>query len=207
MTTTLSEPFTVNGRYEISERPLGEGGMGVIYRAYDVVTKRFVALKTLWADASPETIALFEREWTVLARLSHPNIVDILDTGDWVFNAQRRPYFVMPLLPGRTLEETIKYSGERLSVERAVDIISQACRGLQAAHDQNLVHRDIKPSNIFVMDDDTVKIIDFGVVYLADAQNAGTSLKGTPIYMAPEQLEMKPATPLSDIFCAGHRLL
>ncbi len=63
---------------------------------------------------APETIALFEREWTVLARLSHPNIVDILDTGDWVFNGQRRPYFVMPLLPGRTLEETIKYSGERL---------------------------------------------------------------------------------------------
>jgi len=200
MTTILPEPFTVNGRYEINERPLGEGSMGVIYKAYDVVTKRFVALKTLWADASPGTIELFEREWTVLARLSHPNIVDILDTGYWVFSGQRRPYFVMPLLPGRTLEEIIKYSGERLTVDRTIDIISQACRGLQAAHDQNLVHRDIKPSNIFVMEDDTVKIIDFGVVHLSDGPNAGTSLKGTPLYMAPEQLEMKPATPLSDIF-------
>lgn len=175
--------------------------MGVIYKAYDVVTKRFVALKTLWADADPATIALFEREWTVLARLSHPNIVDILDTGDWVFNGQRRPYFVMPLLPGRTLEEIIKTSPERLTVDRTVDIISQACRGLQAAHDQNLVHRDIKPSNIFVMDDDTVKIIDFGVVHLSDGHITLTlSLKGTPVYMAPEQLEMKPATSLSDIF-------
>jgi serine/threonine-protein kinase len=200
MTTTLPEPFTVNGRYEITERPLGEGGMGVIYKAYDVVTKRFVALKTLWADATPDTIDLFEREWTVLARLSHPNIVDILDTGDWVFNGERRPYFVMPLLPGRTLEEIIKTSSERLTVDRTVDIISQACRGLQAAHDQNLIHRDIKPSNIFVMEDDTVKIIDFGVVHLSDGHSAVTGLKGTPLYMAPEQLEMKPASPLSDIF-------
>jgi len=200
MTTTLPQPFTVNGRYEITERPLGEGGMGVIYKAYDVVTKRFVALKTIWADATPATTALFEREWTALGRLSHPNIVDILDTGDWVFNGERRPYFVMPLLPGRTLEEIIQYSSERLTVDRTVDIIAQACRGLQAAHDQNLVHRDIKPSNIFVMDDDTVKIIDFGVVQLADAQSGVTSLKGTPLYMAPEQLEMKPATALSDIF-------
>ena len=200
MTTTLPEPFTVNGRYEITERPMGEGGMGVIYKAYDVVTKRFVALKTLWADATAETIDLFEREWTVLARLSHPNIVDILDTGDWVFQGERRPYFVMPLLPGRTLEEIIKTASERLTVERTVDIISQACRGLQAAHDQSLIHRDIKPSNIFVMEDDTVKIIDFGVVHLADGHSAVTGLKGTPVYMAPEQLEMKPATPLSDIF-------
>ena len=200
MTTTLPEPFTVNGRYEITERPLGEGGMGVIYKAYDVVTKRFVALKTLWADADRATIELFEREWAVLARLSHPNIVDILDTGDWVFNGQRRPYFVMPLLPGRTLEEIIKNSSEVLNVDRTVDIVSQACRGLQAAHDQNLVHRDIKPSNIFVMDDDTVKIIDFGVVHLTDATHSASGLKGTPLYMAPEQLEMKPATAHSDIF-------
>jgi serine/threonine-protein kinase len=200
MTTTLPQPFTVNGRYEITERPLGEGGMGVIYKAYDVVTKRFVALKTLLADADAASIELFEREWAVLARLSHPNIVDILDTGDWVFNGQRRPYFVMPLLPGRTLEEIIKNSSELLNVDRTVDIVSQACRGLQAAHDQNLVHRDIKPSNLFVMDDDTVKIIDFGVVHLADAAHSVSGLKGTPLYMAPEQLEMKPATAHSDIF-------
>jgi serine/threonine protein kinase len=199
MTKTLPEPFTVNSRYEIADRPMGEGGMGVIYKAYDTVTKRFVALKTLWADASLDTIELFEREWTVLARLSHPNIVDILDTGDWVFSGQRRPYFVMPLLPGKTLEEIIKTSSERLTVERTIDIVSQACRGLQAAHDQNLIHRDIKPSNIFVMEDDTVKIIDFGVVHLTDGPPANR-LIGTPLYMAPEQLGRKPASPLSDMF-------
>ncbi len=200
MTTILPQPFTVNGRYEITERPLGEGGMGVVYKAYDVVSKRFVALKTIWADATPATTALFEREWNALSRLSHPNIVDILDTGDWVFNGERGPYFVMPLLAGRTLEEIIKYSSERLTVHRTVDIIAQACRGLQAAHDQNLVHRDIKPSNIFVMDDDTVKIIDFGIAQLAGTRSALTSITGTPLYMAPEQLDLKPASALSDIF-------
>lgn len=176
--------------------------MGVVFKAYDTVTKRFVALKTMWGNFDPAAVELFEKEWTVLARLSHPNIVDILDTGEYTENGQRKPYFVMPLLPGATLDKLIKEASQRLTVERTVEIISQACRGLQAAHDQGLVHRDLKPSNIFVMDDDTVKIIDFGVVHLADARTV-TGIKGTLQYMAPEQLEMKPATPLSDIFSLG----
>ncbi|HMJ61921.1 MAG TPA: protein kinase, partial [Bryobacteraceae bacterium] len=192
-------PSNLNGRYQISDPPIGQGGMGVVYKAYDTVTKRFVALKTMFGDADPAAIELFEKEWTVLARLSHPNIVDILDTGEFRENSQRRPYFVMPLLPGTTLDHLIKASSQRLTVERSIEIFCQACRGLQAAHSQGLIHRDLKPSNLFVMDDDTVKIIDFGVVHLADARSV-TGLKGTLQYMAPEQLEMKPATALSDIF-------
>ncbi|HXR76686.1 MAG TPA: protein kinase [Bryobacteraceae bacterium] len=192
----------IGGRYEIQAAPIGQGGMGVVFKAYDTVTKRFVALKTMWGNFDPAAVELFEKEWTVLARLSHPNIVDILDTGEYTENGQRKPYFVMPLLPGATLDTLIKEASQRLTVERTVEIISQACRGLQAAHDQGLVHRDLKPSNIFVMDDDTVKIIDFGVVHLADARTV-TGIKGTLQYMAPEQLEMKPATPLSDIFSLG----
>jgi len=202
MTNPLPEPLKVNGRYEITEKPLGEGSMGTVYKAYDTVTKRFVALRTIWADAAPETGGLLEREWTVLGRLSHPNIVDILDTGEWSFNGQRQPYFVMPLLPGATLEHLIKTASPRLTVERTVDILSQACRGLQAAHDQSLVHGGIKPTNIFVMEDDTVKIIDFGVVQTVDARSAA-GIKGVSPYAAPEQVEMKPATPLSDIFSLG----
>jgi len=192
-------PTNLNGRYQISDPPIGQGGMGVVYKAYDTVTKRFVALKTMFGDADPAAIELFEKEWTVLARLSHPNIVDILDTGEFRENSQRRPYFVMPLLPGMTLDHLIKSASQRLTVERSVEIFCQACRGLQAAHSQGLIHRDLKPSNLFVMDDDTVKIIDFGVVHLADARSV-TGLKGTLQYMAPEQIEMKPATALSDIF-------
>ncbi len=194
-----SSPQKINSRYEIKDPAIGEGGMGVVYKAYDTVTKRYVALKTMRGNVDPAAIELFEREWTVLARMSHPNIVDILDTGEFRDDGQRKPYFVMPLLPGVTLDHLIKSSSQRLTVERTVEIMCQACRGLQAAHDHGLVHRDLKPSNIFVMDDDTVKIIDFGVVHLAD-QRSVTGMKGTIQYMAPEQLEMKPATPMSDIF-------
>lgn len=195
-------PQNINGRYELKDTPIGQGGMGIVYKAYDTVTRRFVALKTTRGNVDPAAIELFEREWTVLARISHPNIVDILDTGEFRDNGERKPYFVMPLLRGVTLDQLIKASSERLTVERVVEIIYQACRGLQAAHDQGLVHRDIKPSNIFVMDDDTVKIIDFGVAHLADTRSV-TGIKGTLQYMSPEQLEMKPTTPLSDIFSLG----
>jgi len=189
----------VSKRYN-TEAVLGQGGMGVVYRAYDSVTKRPVAIKTMWGDLEAGSLELFEREWTVLARLSHPNIVDILDTGEFQENGQRKPYFVMPLLPGKTLDQIIKTESQRLTVERVVEIMCQACRGLQAAHDQNLVHRDLKPSNIFVMEDDTAKIIDFGVAHLADSRSV-TGIKGTLQYMAPEQADMSsPVSARSDIF-------
>src|SRR6185312_3063529 len=197
----MSSSKVVGNRYELQE-PIGQGGMGVVYRAYDRITKRFVALKTMWGSIDPAAVALFEKEWTVLARLCHPNIVDILDTGNFVDEGQHKPYFVMPLLPGSTLDKILKVSGPKLEPDRVVEIVSQACKALQAAHDQGLVHRDLKPSNIFVMEDDTVKIIDFGVVHLADGRTV-TGIKGTLHYMAPEQLEMKPASPSSDIFSLG----
>jgi serine/threonine protein kinase len=199
MTTPFPEPLKVNGRYEISEKPLGEGGAGTVYRAYDTVTKRFVALKAIWADPNPATLGMFRHEWTVLAHVSHPNIVDVLDIGEWTFDGQLRPYFVMPLLPGETLAQLLNTSGESLTLERAIDITVQACRGLQAAHDQGLIHRDIKPSNILVIEDGTVKIMDFGMAQSADLPSAG-GVKAMPSYRAPEQLDGKPATPMSDIF-------
>ena len=176
--------------------------MGVVFRAYDSVTRRYVAVKTLRAGVDRADLELFEKEWSVLARISHPNIVDILDTGEFSEDGQTKPFFVMPLLPGSALDKLIAERSPRLTVERTVEILVQACRGLQAAHDQGLVHRDMKPSNIFVMDDDTVKIIDFGVVHLSDTRSF-TGIKGTLDYMAPEQLQLKPSTPQSDIFSLG----
>lgn len=195
-------PQIVNSRYRLEGPPIGQGGMGIVYRAYDTITKRDVALKTTWSHVDPSALELFEREWTVLARLSHPNIVDILDTGELEEGGQRKPYFAMPLLRGQTLDRLIRAPGESFSAERTVDIMTQVCRGLQAAHSRDLVHRDLKPSNIFVMDDDTVKIIDFGVVHLADTRSI-TGLKGTLQYMAPEQIELQPITPMCDIFSLG----
>jgi serine/threonine protein kinase len=189
-------------RYQIDEPPIGQGGMGVVYKAFDRVKECFVAIKTLKGDMDPPSIEIFRKEWRLLAQLSHPNIVDVLDVGEFSDNGHHRPYFVMPLLPGCTLDKLIKTSGPRLTPERIVDIICQTCRGLQAAHDRGLVHRDLKPNNLFVMNDDTVKIIDFGIVHLADTESR-TAVKGTLQYMAPEQIEMKPASARSDIFSLG----
>jgi len=194
--------FPIGGRYEITEPAIGQGGMGVVYKAYDTVTRRYVALKTIWGGVNSTALALFEKEWSVLARLSHPNIVDIIETGQFEDGGQKKPFFVMPLLPGVTLDYLIKKASQRLTVERTVDILSQACRGLQAAHDQGLVHRDLKPSNIFVLDDDSVKLIDFGVVHLTDMSTM-TGMKGTLNYLAPELIDRKPPSILSDVFALG----
>jgi serine/threonine-protein kinase len=173
--------------------------MGVVYKAYDIVTKRHVALKSMRGALSPVALELFSKEWSVLAQLSHPNIVDVLDTGEFQQDNERRPFFVMPFLPGATLEQLMQSASPRLTLERIVGIVSQTCRGLQAAHERGVIHRDLKPSNIFVMDDDAVKIIDFGIVHLVGADSV-TGLKGTLQYMAPEQILMKPSSPASDIF-------
>jgi len=194
----------IAGRYEILAK-VGQGGMGIVYRAYDPAPMdREVAVKTLHEFADPLALDLFYRECRALKSISHPNIVEIFDMGEFEENGQKRPYFVMPLLPGRTLDELIRKEGHRLTVERVVEIMSQTCRGLQAAHDRGLIHRDLKPSNIFVMADDSVKLIDFGVAHAVTAHSRTTGFdKGTLLYMAPEQLQHKPVSAQSDIYALG----
>src|SRR4029077_17079731 len=97
-----SPALTIGGRYQLDRRPVGEGGMGMVYKAYDSITKRHVAVKTMLGSLSPAALALFSKEWTVLAQLSHPNIVDVLDTGEFEQDGESRPFFVMPFLPGAT---------------------------------------------------------------------------------------------------------
>jgi serine/threonine protein kinase len=193
-----ASPKKLAGRYEVRQI-LGQGGMGLVYRAYDTVVRREVAVKTILDIPDPASLQLFYKECDVLASMSHPNIVEIFDIGEFEDEGKKKPYFVMPLLPGTTLESFIRKASHRLTVERTIDIISQACRGLQAAHERGLVHRDLKPSNIFVMEDDSVKIIDFGVAHMADAHTTRAQ-KGTLLYMSPEQIELKPLSPASDIF-------
>jgi serine/threonine-protein kinase len=183
-------------RYELGE-VLGRGGMGVVYRAYDRLMQREVALKTLLDIDNPLTLDLFYKECGLLAAMVHPNIVNVYDVGEFEDNGVKKPFFVMPLLPGATLDHIIRDPNSGLTVERVIEIVAQAARGLQAAHEMGLVHRDVKPSNIFVMDDDSVKIIDFGIARAASMASM-TVLKGTLSYMAPEQLNHKPPTPLSD---------
>src|SRR5215470_12255502 len=128
-------PGRLAGRYEIRQI-LGEGGMGLVYRAYDTVIRREVALKTIRDIPEPAALELFYKESDVLASMTHPNIVEIFDIGEFEEEGKRKPYFVMPLLPGTTLDNLIRNASHRLTVERTVEIISQACRGLQAAHER-----------------------------------------------------------------------
>ena len=191
----------LKGRYEL-QQILAKGGMGVVYRAHDSVMKRHVAVKTLLDITDTTGLQLFQKECDILASMTHPNIIEIYDAGQFEEEGVFRPYLVMPLLPGGTLDRLIRSASQRLTVERSIDIICQACRGLQAAHEKGLVHRDIKPSNIFVMEDDSVKIIDFGVAHRMETSRT-VGRKGTLLYMAPEQIEMKPLSAASDIFSLG----
>ena len=197
----MPAPTKLKGRYELKE-VLAKGGMGIVYRAVDGVMRRQVAIKTLLDVTDSMGLQLFQKECEVLASMTHPNIIEIYDVGEFEEDGSARPYLVMPLLPGVTLDKLIRTSSQRLTVERSVDIACQACRGLQAAHEKGLVHRDIKPSNIFVLEDDSIKIIDFGVAHRIEASRTA-GRKGTLLYMAPEQIEMKPVSAISDIFSVG----
>ena len=195
-------PMTsIAGRYEITAK-LGEGGMGVVYRAYDPPPlDRQVAVKTLHEFGDPLALELFYKECSALKSISHPNIVEIFDIGDFEESGHRKPFFVMPLLAGQTLEELIRRASHRLTVDRVVEIFAQTCRGLQAAHDRGLIHRDLKPSNIFVMADDSVKIIDFGIAHAVHAQSRTAGYdKGTLLYMAPEQVMDEPIDGRTDLY-------
>lgn len=189
------------GRYELQDK-LGEGGMGVVWRALDTKTNSFVAIKVMKDISDPIAVELFAKEWKALAEISHPNIVDVRDVDVIEENRQKKPFFVMPLLQGATLADLITDASARLTLSRIVEIFGQVCKGLQAAHQRGLIHRDLKPSNIFVMADDTAKIIDFGVVHLAGSKSV-TGQKGTFQYMSPEQAQLKEITPASDIFALG----
>ncbi len=176
--------------------------MGVVYRAFDPFMKREVAIKTLHDVSSQPVLDLFYRECDILRGIVHPNVIDILDMGDFEEDGVQKPYYVMPLLPGKTLYDLLhpsKDTTEPLSVDRAVEIIVQTSRGLHAAHERELLHRDVKPRNIFVIDEYSVKLIDFGVAHLMGS-NSNTGVKGTLEYMAPEQLKMKPLSRRTDIF-------
>lgn len=185
----------INGRYDLQE-PIGSGGMGVVYKAYDAVLRGPVALKTIRDTPSPMALELFRKECSVLASISHPNIVKISDIGEFEDGGAKKPYFVMPLLPGDTLDKA------NLSIDHICDVIVQTCRGLQAAHDRGLIHRDLKPSNIFVLPDHTAVIIDFGIAHMTDSRVSMTIQAGTLPYMSPEQLD-RDVGPASDLFSLG----
>ena len=192
----------IKERYKILEPPIGVGGMGAVYKAVDTKVGNYVAIKTIRDKPNETALRMFKQEIAVLARLNHPNIVEIIDFDELDENGTRKPYLVMPFLNGRSLDRVIDHESDALTIDRCARIIDQVCRGLHAAHQQQVVHRDVKPGNIFVLEGDWVKIIDFGVARLANITSS-VGHKGTLLYMSPEQVDLKDPTAQSDIFSVG----
>ena len=194
------------GTYRVEEK-LGEGGMGVVYRAIDTELDRPVALKTLISKADAESVARFLREAKAASRLQHPAIVTIHHFG--VEGDVR--YIVMELVEGRTLKEII--GGRPLQAKQICDIATQVVDGLAAAHDKGIVHRDIKAENIILTSRGQVKILDFGLAKLRDVEPAADQntvyhtqvgvVMGTVSHMSPEQALGKEVDARSDIFSFG----
>ncbi|MEZ5941676.1 MAG: protein kinase [Planctomycetaceae bacterium] len=180
---------------------IGEGGMGVVYRARYVINGRIVALKMLPSDVSDETVlARFEREVEVLKNLKHPNIVRCF--GGACENERR--FYAMELVEGGTLEERLEKRG-RLPWEQVVYYAIQMCAALECSHKQGVVHRDIKPSNFLVSKAGVIKLSDFGLASVEAARKitAAGKTAGTFQYMAPEQIRGQDVVPQTDLYALG----
>src|SRR5438270_10551778 len=194
---------TIAGRYRIEGR-LGVGGMSTVHLAFDQRLERHVALKLLAEHLAddPAFVSRFRREALSAARLIHPNIVQVFDFG---FDERQHQHFiVMEHVPGRSCAELLRDHGH-LEVVETVEIISQACRGLDYAHRNGVVHRDVKPGNLLVSDAEVVKLADFGIAR-ATGQSSITqvgSVLGTAAYLAPEQARGEEAGPRADIYSLG----
>ncbi|MBU0621248.1 MAG: serine/threonine protein kinase [Gammaproteobacteria bacterium] len=191
------------GRYEIIGE-LGQGAMGVVYKATDPLIDRVVAIKTISLNLAQEEREEYEgrfyQEAKAAGRLSHPNIVTIYDVG----RTGDIAYIAMEFLHGRELRDILN-DGKLLPVDQALDIVSQVAMGLAYAHEHEIVHRDVKPSNIMVSPDGHVKITDFGIARMASSgvRTQTGMVLGSPKYMSPEQVMGKLADSRSDIFSLG----
>lgn len=191
------------GRYKIISE-IGQGAMGVVYKAVDPIIDRTVAIKTINLNLSRQELeeyeARFQQEIKAAGRLNHPNIVTIYDVG----KTESVAYMAMEFLEGNELKDMIA-SGNLPSSDQVVDIIAQVADGLWFAHQQDIVHRDVKPSNIMVMKGGIAKITDFGIARLPNsAVKTMTGLiLGSPRYMSPEQVIGKAIDARSDIFSLG----
>jgi len=191
------------GRYEILSE-LGQGAMGVVYKARDPMLDRIVAIKTVNLTLPKEELAEFEARFYQEAKaaggLSHRNIVTIHDIG----RSDRVAYMAMEFLEGQELRRLLQARAP-IGIAQALDIGAQVAEGLQFAHDRQIIHRDIKPANIMVLSDGLVKITDFGIARMRtnEIKTMTGMILGSPKYMSPEQVSGKRADPRSDIFSLG----
>src|ERR687884_356675 len=191
----------ISGRFRLDEK-IGAGGMSTVYRAYDPTLERWVAIKLMHRDIStdPDQLERFRREARAVARLNHPHVVTVIDTGE----DEGTPYIVFEYVEGETLKERIRRLG-RLPVPEAVAYAIEIARALSAAHAQRLVHRDVKPQNVLIDQEGRAKVTDFGIARSLEAQGltAAGRVLGTTDYVSPEQALGHEVTGQSDIYSLG----
>ncbi|MEA2440428.1 MAG: eukaryotic-like serine/threonine-protein kinase [Thermoleophilaceae bacterium] len=200
----MSAPTEIGGRYTL-ERRLGAGGMSTVFLARDAVLERRVAVKLLAEHLSDDEdfVARFRREALAAARLQHPNIVQVFDSGE--DEPSGRHFIVMEYVNGPSCADLLR-EHRQLGVEQTVEIVRGACHGLDYAHRAGLIHRDVKPGNLLVSDESgTVKLADFGIAKAAEQTRITQvgAVLGTAAYLSPEQATGEEAEAASDIYSLG----
>jgi len=190
------------GRYQVISQ-LGKGGMATVYKAYDTSLERYVAIKVIRAEQVKDAEALerFKREAKSLAQLSHPNIVKVLDYGEY----EGAPYLVMEFITGGAL---MLREGQAMGWAEAASLLAPIARALEYAHQRKIIHRDVKPANFLITESGMPMLSDFGIAKALEATDAqpltatGVGI-GTPDYMAPEQGMGKPVDARTDVYALG----
>ncbi len=199
----MNDGDTIAGRYRLEGR-LGFGGMSTVHLAFDMRLERRVAAKLLAEHLAddPTFVSRFQREAQAAARLVHPNIVQIFDSG--LDEASGRHFIVMEYIEGQSCAEILRDDGW-VQVDEAVAIIEQACEGLHYAHRHGVVHRDVKPGNLLRAREGEVKLADFGIAKATEQSSITQvgSVLGTAAYLAPEQARGEEAGPRADLYALG----
>ncbi|MBX3138359.1 protein kinase [Candidatus Obscuribacterales bacterium] len=200
----IANDQTLVGRYKVLQR-LGSGGTSTVYKASDLVLKRFVAVKLLRAGTrTQEQLVRLQREARAICQLQHPNIIDAFD---FIVGDDNIPVLAMEFVDGVSLDEFVKQNGP-LELDQAIAVCEQICSALNYAHEHNILHRDLKPANVIVQRTNPVeiKIIDFGIAKLSDEDTSLTSagvIVGTPSFISPEQANGETVDVRSDIYSLG----
>jgi eukaryotic-like serine/threonine-protein kinase len=191
----------LSDRYRLDAQ-VGSGGMSTVYKAFDTVLERCVAIKLMHRPLANDSDQLerFRREARAVAQLNHPHIVGVIDAGE----DDRTPFIVFEFVEGETLKDRIRRNG-RLAIPEAVAYAIEIARALGAAHAQGIVHRDVKPQNVLVDEEGTAKVTDFGIARTLDQEGltADGRVLGTTDYVSPEQALGHPVTGQSDLYSLG----
>ncbi len=192
----------LSGRYRLDAQ-IGTGGMSMVFRAFDTVLERQVAIKLMHhaADADADQLERFRREARAVAQLNHPHVVGVIDAGE---DGQGGAFIVLEYIEGETLKDRIRRHG-RLPVPEAIAYAIEIARALGAAHDQGIVHRDVKPQNVLINEEGSAKVTDFGIALTLDQEGltAAGRVLGTTDYVSPEQALGHPVTGQSDLYSLG----